>query len=61
VFVPGNAIVTGDVNLFNQTAATPPVGPTDTGSAGLGGGTPHTLATDTAQPDELSVSTAPSR
>jgi hypothetical protein len=51
VLVPGNAIVTGDVNTDYQTAATSPVGPTDTGSAGLGGGTPHTIATDTAQPD----------
>jgi hypothetical protein len=50
VFVPGNAIVAGDINVFNQTAATPPVGPTDTGSAGLGGG-PHQIATDTLQPD----------
>jgi hypothetical protein len=50
VFVPGNSIVAGDVLLTNQTAATPPVGPTDTGSAGLGGG-PHVIATDSAQPD----------
>jgi hypothetical protein len=50
VFVTGNAIQAGDVNVFNQTAATPPVGPTDPGSAGLGGTTAHTIATDTAQP-----------
>jgi hypothetical protein len=51
VSVPGNAIVAGDVLFTNQTAATPPVGPTDTGAAGLGGGTPHVIATDSAQPD----------
>ncbi|HEX9033865.1 MAG TPA: hypothetical protein VF834_18655, partial [Streptosporangiaceae bacterium] len=37
VFVPGNAIVTGDVVITNQPAPLPPVGPTDPGSAGLGG------------------------
>jgi hypothetical protein len=50
VFVPGNAIVAGDVILTNQAAATPPVAPTDGGSQGLGNG-PHTIASDTAQPD----------
>ncbi len=49
VLVPGNAIVAGDVNLFNQPAASPPVAPTDTGSLGLIAG--PTIATDTAQPD----------
>ncbi|HYK33783.1 MAG TPA: hypothetical protein VEV63_17555 [Streptosporangiaceae bacterium] len=49
VFVPGNAIVAGDVTVTNQPAATPPVGPTDPGSAGLGGG-PHNIAADSAQP-----------
>ncbi|HUB37386.1 MAG TPA: hypothetical protein VMA72_00895 [Streptosporangiaceae bacterium] len=51
VFVPGNAIAAGDVSTFDQTAATPPVGPTDTGSLGLGGSTAHVIATDTAQPE----------
>ncbi|HEX9032450.1 MAG TPA: hypothetical protein VF834_11435, partial [Streptosporangiaceae bacterium] len=50
VFVPGNAIVTGDVVITNQPAPLPPVGPTDPGSAGLGGG-PHVIATDSLQPD----------
>jgi hypothetical protein len=49
VFVPGNAIVAGNVTVTNQSAATPPVGPTDPGSAGLGG-VPHVIATDSAQP-----------
>jgi hypothetical protein len=51
VFVPGNAIVAGDVTLTNQAAATPPVSPTDAGSAGLGGGIAHIIANDTLQPD----------
>jgi hypothetical protein len=51
VLVPGNAIVAGDVTVTNQSAATPPVGPTDPGSVGLGGGSPHVIATDSAQPD----------
>lgn len=50
VLVPGNAIVAGDVTLTNQAAASPPVGPADTGSSGLGGG-PHIIASDSAQPD----------
>jgi len=50
VLVPGNAIVGGDVIVTNQPAAAPPVGPTDTGTAGLGGGQ-HTIASDSAQPD----------
>jgi hypothetical protein len=50
VFVTGNAIQSPDVTTTNQTAATPPVGPTDTGSAGLGGTTAHVIATDSAQP-----------
>jgi hypothetical protein len=49
VFVPGNAIVAGNVTFTNQAAATPPVGPTDPGSGGLGGG-PHVIANDSAQP-----------
>jgi hypothetical protein len=51
VLVSGNAITTGDVTVTNQPAATPPVSPTDTGSAGLGGTVAHTIAADTAQPD----------
>lgn len=50
VFVSGNAIVSGDVAVTNQPAATPPVGPTDTGSLGLGGTAAHVIATDSAQP-----------
>ena len=50
VFVSGNAIQAGDVNVTNQPAAAPPVGPTDTGSLGLGGTAAHVIATDTAQP-----------
>ncbi|HEY4004474.1 MAG TPA: hypothetical protein VGM60_04705 [Pseudonocardia sp.] len=49
VLVPGNAIVAGDVTVTNQSAATPPVAPTDPGSAGLGG-SPHVIASDSAQP-----------
>jgi len=51
VFVSGNAIQAGDVTVTNQPAATPPVGPTDTGDLGLGGTVAHTIAADTAQPD----------
>jgi hypothetical protein len=51
VFVPGNAIVAGDVTLTNVSAATPPVAPTDPGSLGLGGGIAHAIAADSAQPD----------
>jgi len=51
VYIPGNAIAAGDVNTFDQDAPTPPVGPTDTGSAGLGGSLAHVIATDTLQPD----------
>jgi hypothetical protein len=50
VFVPGNGIVAGDVTVTNQSAASPPVGPTDPGSAGLGGGT-HLIAADSTQAD----------
>jgi len=50
VFVPGNAIVAGDVTTTDQAAASPPVGPTDTGSLGLGGGIAHAIAADSAQP-----------
>lgn len=49
VSVPGNAIGPGDVNLFNQPAASPPAGPAGTSDAGLGGGQ-HVIATDTQQP-----------
>jgi len=48
VFVTGNSIVAGDVNVFNQPAATPPVSPTDPGTLGLKSG--PTIATDTIQP-----------
>jgi|GEM_PF-1372586 hypothetical protein len=51
VLVPGNAIVAGDVTLTNQAAPVPPVGPTDTGTSGLGGGIAHLIATDTLQPE----------
>jgi hypothetical protein len=51
VFVSGNAIQAGDVTVTNQPAATPPVGPTDTGSLGLGGTVAHTIAADSAVPD----------
>jgi hypothetical protein len=50
VFVTGNAIVSGDVTLTDQPAATPPVAPSDPGTQGLGGG-PHIIATDNTQPD----------
>ncbi len=50
VFVPGNAIVAGDVLFTNQAAATPPVAPTDGGTQGLGNGQ-HVIASDTTQPD----------
>jgi Bacterial Ig-like domain (group 3) len=50
VFVSGNAIVSGDVTVTNQPAATPPVAPLDPGMQGLGGGA-HIIATDNLQPD----------
>jgi hypothetical protein len=51
VAVPGNALTAGDLVFSNQPAANPPVGPTDTGSAGLGGATAHTIVTDSQQAD----------
>lgn len=50
VYVTGNAIVTPDVVVTNQAAPIPPVGPADLGSAGLGGTTPHVIATDSLMP-----------
>jgi hypothetical protein len=47
--VPGNALTAGDLTFTDAAAASPPVGPTDTGSAGLGGSTPHLIVTDAGQ------------
>ena len=47
--VPGNPLTASDVTLFDQPAADPPVGPTDTGSLGLGGQVAHVIVTDAGQ------------
>jgi hypothetical protein len=49
--VTGNALTAADLTFANQPAATPPVGPTDTGAAGLGGSAAHTIVTDATQAD----------
>jgi hypothetical protein len=49
--VYGNALTAGDLTLHDQPAADPPVGPADTGTQGLGGGAPHTIANDFEQAD----------
>jgi len=49
--VTGNALTGGDLTFFNQPAASPPVGPTDTGSQGLGGAAAHTIVSDAGQAD----------
>jgi len=51
VAVPGNALTGADLTLTNQPAASPPVGPTDTGSAGLGGAAAHMIVSDATQAD----------
>jgi hypothetical protein len=49
VAVPGNGLTAGDLTFTDAPAASPAVGPTDTGSQGLGGGSPHTIVTDATQ------------
>ncbi len=49
--VTGNALTAADLTLTNLPAASPPVGPTDTGSQGLGGATAHTIVVDATQAD----------
>jgi hypothetical protein len=49
--VAGNALTGSDLTFTNQPAATPPVGPTDAGSLGLGGSVAHTIVTDATQAD----------
>jgi hypothetical protein len=47
--VSGNALTAGDLTFTDAPAASPPVAPTDTGSQGLGGSTPHLIVTDAGQ------------
>jgi Bacterial Ig-like domain (group 3) len=47
--VPGNALTAGDLTFTDAPAASPAVAPTDTGSQGLGGATPHLIVTDAGQ------------
>ncbi|HUC25621.1 MAG TPA: hypothetical protein VMA73_23185 [Streptosporangiaceae bacterium] len=47
--VPGNSLTAADVTFVDQPAADPPVGPTDTGSLGLGGQNAHVIVTDAGQ------------
>jgi len=47
--VPGGSVTASDLTFLDQPAADPPVGPTDTGSLGLGGQPAHVIVTDTAQ------------
>lgn len=54
-FVSGNGIQAGQVTTFNNPAATPPVAPSASGSQGLGGPTPHTIASVTSGPGSFSM------
>lgn len=51
VIVPGEALTAGDVTLYNNAAASPPVASNDPGDQGLGGIAKTIAATNSSQTD----------